>query len=223
MGPQPHDGHIEGLGKAKRMSRIRRYLVPALLLLPVIFICGKLLLVPLRTSKSIKLQDNTILNIGVPYAIPDTQQTGWPWVYREQVDVAGLPPFDPEFEANYFSCCALMADVAVARGDRCGRCHHPRVSSSSSWRLVAIFDPRTVGHDRHRGGGAVLVGERKKPLAREQHFQQLFSYLQPHLNTAGRVGCCTCAEDNLSTFDRVTSLQMPEADPTSVPIPPINC
>ena len=47
----------------------------------------------------------------------------------------------------------------------------------------------------------------------QQHLQQLFSYLQPRPEYCGPHWLLHfCAEDNLSTFDRVTSLQMPEAD-----------
>ena len=142
------------------------------------------------------------------------KQTGWPWVYREQVDVAGLPPFDPEFEANYFSCCCAYGGHCGCGGDRCGRCHYARIASSSSWRLVSNFDPRTIGHDRHRGGGAVLVGERKKPWSKKTAVTAaIFVPASAARILSGRIGYCTFAtEDNLSTFDRVTSLQMPEAD-----------
>jgi hypothetical protein len=50
------------------MPRLRRYLPPLLLLLPVIFICGKLLLTPVQGE-----------NNG-----PATNwQQGWPWVFQE--------------------------------------------------------------------------------------------------------------------------------------------
>ena len=206
------------------MSRIRRYFVPALLLLPVIFVCGRLLLVPLRTSKSIKLQDNTILNIGVPYAIPDTQQTGWPWVYREQVDVAGLPPFDPEFEANYFSCCRLMADIAVAAA------------------IVAAVAIMLVLHHRRHGVwfrfsirellamiAIVAVGlswwvSEKSHAQANSIYSSYFRTCNRALNTAGRIGYCTFAQKTICRHSIESHhCKCPKPITTSVPIPPINC
>ncbi len=74
MGPQPHDGHIEGHWKGK--THVANSPLPRAGFVAAAgdFHLRQVVAVPLRTSKSIKLQDNTILNIGVPYAIPDTQQ-----------------------------------------------------------------------------------------------------------------------------------------------------
>ena len=97
------------------MSRIRRYFVPALLLLPVIFICGKLLLTPVTTWRTVRLQENSFgLNSGALIAVPNVEQYGWPWVYREAIDMGGLRPIDPDVEAYSFSFLYLFADAAAA-------------------------------------------------------------------------------------------------------------
>jgi hypothetical protein len=59
------------------MSRKRRYLVPALLLLPVIFLCGKLLLTPVYRSAD-QSESNRMTSFEKP---KDVAETGWPWVY----------------------------------------------------------------------------------------------------------------------------------------------
>jgi len=76
------------------MSRFRRYLVPALLLAPVIFICGKLLLTPQRID-------------GFDVQL---SQRGWPWVFLESADV---PQAFKPIDISLFWFWKLAADLAV--------------------------------------------------------------------------------------------------------------
>jgi hypothetical protein len=72
-------------GRATIMSRIRRYLVPALLLLPVIFVCGKLLLTPVKAAfgpERLPKNYSGIMGSG----LLGPREVGWPWVYRKTTD-----------------------------------------------------------------------------------------------------------------------------------------
>jgi hypothetical protein len=85
------------------MSRIRRYLVPALLLLPVIFICGKVLLTP--------VQHPVIFYVG-PYDYDF--ESGWPWSFMQcQANWnSNLPVIQPGV-CVYFSGWWLAIDIVI--------------------------------------------------------------------------------------------------------------
>jgi hypothetical protein len=88
----------------------RRCFVVAVLLLPLIFLCGKLLMTPL--SRAIDEPDvarrYTILDAGGPPAAI----RGWPWVFLKSVTY-GWPPQSAQTDVFYFSCWYLLADVSI--------------------------------------------------------------------------------------------------------------
>jgi hypothetical protein len=92
------------------MPLVRRYLFPALLLLPLLFLCGKLLLTPL--SRMIDDPDVArkygIIDAGAPPAAV----RGWPWVFLKTITY-GWPPQSAQTDVLYFSCWYLLADVSV--------------------------------------------------------------------------------------------------------------
>jgi hypothetical protein len=83
------------------MSRIRRYFVRALLLLPVIFICGKLLLTPVQHPEDF---------FGAP--CDNNFEFGWPWSFRESQAIwnSQLQIFQPA-PGQYFSPWWLAIDI----------------------------------------------------------------------------------------------------------------
>lgn len=87
------------------MSRFRRHLVPLLLMLPVIFVCGKLLLTPVEVYRFI------------PGAPPLTTyegfDCGWPWVFMQQRYEARMPSTLPVLEIKQFGVWLVIADTAV--------------------------------------------------------------------------------------------------------------
>jgi hypothetical protein len=83
------------------MSRLRRYLVPALLLTPAIFVCGKLLLTPVWRILS-EWETYESSNAGSPLV----GEYGWPWVYAQRDAPPGL-----EGEHSTFSFWPLGADL----------------------------------------------------------------------------------------------------------------
>jgi hypothetical protein len=89
--------------------RLRPYFIPTLLLLPLIFVCGKLLLAPL--SRMIDDPDvarrYTIIDAGGPPAAV----RGWPWVFLKTVSW-NWPQTAP-IEVFYISWSRLAADLAV--------------------------------------------------------------------------------------------------------------
>lgn len=91
------------------MSRLRRYLIPTLLLLPLIFICGKLLLTPVLREASIFESDELPrIDIGTI----DMHEIGWPWVFSQSYET-----FTPEnLHGNYFSLWILIADTVLMLG-----------------------------------------------------------------------------------------------------------
>src|SRR6478672_7854926 len=91
------------------MLRFRRYLFPALLLLPLLLLCSKLLLTPLsrRIDDPEVEKRYTIIDAGSPPAAV----RGWPWVFLKTVSW-GWPPTAP-IEVFYFSWWRLAADLAV--------------------------------------------------------------------------------------------------------------
>src|SRR5689334_25253566 len=72
------------------MPRLIRYVPPLLILLTLIFVCGKLLLTPVdsRTGSA-------------------RQEVGWPWVYSRALTIGGAG-------GNEFSIALLLADLALA-------------------------------------------------------------------------------------------------------------
>jgi hypothetical protein len=83
------------------MPRLRRYLPPLLLLLPLIFICGKLLLTPVE---------------GESNGPASNWQQGWPWVFREfrTLDKSASPVQPaPLASPMALSPSLLLADVAL--------------------------------------------------------------------------------------------------------------
>ena len=79
------------------MPRPRRYLLPILLLLPVNFVCAKLLLTQ-------NYLDGFDVRIG---------QRGWPWVFLETADL-GMP--NSALDITLFRFWPLVADLAVLGG-----------------------------------------------------------------------------------------------------------
>jgi hypothetical protein len=74
------------------MFRLRHHLVPAALIAPVIFVCGRLLLVEARTV--------------------DHYDRGWPWVFAASFQQGGLGPTQPR-QLIFFNGWYLVADLAV--------------------------------------------------------------------------------------------------------------
>jgi hypothetical protein len=83
------------------MPRLRRYLPPLLLLLPLIFICGKLLLEPVERRKAFVLES------------PDCER-GWPWVFQVlDVDLDGKFAAFQGLSKSPIDFALFAADVAV--------------------------------------------------------------------------------------------------------------
>ena len=78
------------------MSQLRRYLVPVLLLLPVIFLCGKLLLTPVEGRGLAWIGGN------------QANETGWPWVFKRV-----YYNYVARKQITAVSWFVLLADVAV--------------------------------------------------------------------------------------------------------------
>jgi hypothetical protein len=74
------------------MPSLRRYLPPLLLLLPLIFICGKLLLTMVPSTTQ---------------SIPTPQERGWPWVFQINHDHSRALAVPDDF----FSIFILLADL----------------------------------------------------------------------------------------------------------------
>jgi hypothetical protein len=90
------------------MSRLRRYLPPLVILLPLIFICGKLLLTIVPTQRHV---------VGVsPYLAllgGLSTERGWPWVYETQWRNPGYVSLVTPRRTNIeFSAALLCADLA---------------------------------------------------------------------------------------------------------------
>lgn len=92
------------------MPRLRRYLPPLLLLLPVIFICGKLLLTPIQ--RAIAISELKSLN-GAISGAPMIDQRGWPWVFAETYQAAYFSSRASELQVLRFSIWRLLADIAI--------------------------------------------------------------------------------------------------------------
>src|SRR5262245_5119831 len=74
------------------MSQLRRYLLPLVILLPLILVCGKLLLTP--------VEDRSNSNV---------QEVGWPWVYLKEPT-----PKLAVVTGGEFSIGPLLADLAIS-------------------------------------------------------------------------------------------------------------
>jgi hypothetical protein len=84
------------------MSRLRRYLIPTLLLLPLIFVCGKLLLTPVWRQATIIEQDLAHSSFS------DMWESGWPLVFLQ------LSTWTSDTVTVYhISYWSLLADVAI--------------------------------------------------------------------------------------------------------------
>ncbi len=70
------------------ISRLPRFLVPAMLIAPVIFICGKLLLTPVKTTGPQSISPSALRALG-PFTGPVSFQffdRGWPWPFMDTVE-----------------------------------------------------------------------------------------------------------------------------------------
>src|SRR5262245_59250540 len=92
------------------MPMFRRCFVVAVLLLPLVLLCGKLLLTPL----SHKIDDPDVARkYGIIDAgAPPAAVRGWPWVFLKTVTY-GWPPQSAQTDVFYFSCWYLLADVTI--------------------------------------------------------------------------------------------------------------
>jgi len=193
------------------MRCLRRYFVPALLLIPLIFLCGKLLLTPVTVEQEIRMARDFFGLISYSNATsrPDTQR-GWPWVFQHSIDISGLRSLDPEFESRSFSLLLLLADLVVL----------------TTFIAVAIYV--ALRHHRRRGAwlrfsiremlaAVAVVGIAAAWLARTyaewRHEQQLFplyAQLEPHGGQGEYVGPDWLRrlwhEDDLTMFRRVVSI-----------------
>ncbi len=95
------------------MPTFRRYLLPALLLAPVILVCGKLIFTPVSDRIHIESVDDSGWIFGRNDAYPLADQRGWPWVYSQTIDLAGIKSvhwIDPQ----QFSWLKLLGNLLVA-------------------------------------------------------------------------------------------------------------
>ncbi len=93
------------------MSRFRRSLVPALLLMPVIFICGKLLLTPVWRPETIEDVERADEGGVLPLGSGSVGQMVWPWVFWE---TKNLIEWGTDWGKRLlFSWWLLAADAAV--------------------------------------------------------------------------------------------------------------
>src|SRR5689334_3697980 len=84
------------------MSRLRRYIAPVILLLPMICLSGKLLLSPVSKNLSLGERNRVAWNWREP---PMVVQYGWPWVFAERDNL-----FGDKLDYSVFSWLALAAD-----------------------------------------------------------------------------------------------------------------
>jgi hypothetical protein len=93
------------------MTRLRRYLVAVLLLLPLALICGKLLLTPV-----VQLIDDP--DWAEKFQVPDVgtplqHVRGWPWPFLKTVTPSVWPPQNQRTHVIYFSIWHLLGDFAL--------------------------------------------------------------------------------------------------------------
>jgi hypothetical protein len=92
------------------MPRLRRYLPPLVILLPLIFVCGNLLLTPVKTGyegPGFRLSNGNI-------QFGHTYEVGWPWVYRDFEEAQNPQfPVSPLRQTFKFSSGVLLADLAM--------------------------------------------------------------------------------------------------------------
>jgi hypothetical protein len=97
------------------MSRLRRYLVPTLLLLPVVLLAAKLLVTPV--SAMIDTQGTKIQSFLLSGPFSNTKlsghERGWPWIFSQKFDGTSAIPglYDV-----YFSWPVLLGDIAILLG-----------------------------------------------------------------------------------------------------------
>lgn len=103
--------------------RLRRYAVLALLLLPLILLCGKLLLTPVSRGTSWWEYSTIRVTMNGTQHVPVVQERGWPWVFAARHGRIDLG----------FSPARLLADIAVLLA------------------LVATFGLLLARHRRDRG------------------------------------------------------------------------
>jgi hypothetical protein len=88
------------------MPYLRRYLPPLLILLPLIFICGKLLLTPVELQLRPVSSAAEVCGGMSPVVVPIGQ--GWPWVFCEYSSLHWLSPNSPAMYHYLF----LIADLS---------------------------------------------------------------------------------------------------------------
>jgi Leucine rich repeat len=88
------------------MSRLRRFLLPTLIFAAALFVCGKLLLTPVKTLEVGRSGYSAWGAIGA-------LENGWPWVYWKYIDGIVFPPNPPSSLDISYSRGLLFADVAV--------------------------------------------------------------------------------------------------------------
>jgi hypothetical protein len=97
------------------MSRLRRHLVPLLLMLPVIFICGKLLLTPVNVVEIPGMTADWRSTALTPRPEAKEYDRGWPWVFVHEYKK--LQPFtsfaSAEIQVREFLFGKLLANLAL--------------------------------------------------------------------------------------------------------------
>lgn len=194
------------------MSRIRRYLVPTLLLLPVIFLCGKLLLTPVATVEFLS-------DFGRIQWSDERFEVGWPWVFQEiertQHDVSQTVSFSPW---DLIADCGILLTATVFVGALtylvlCRRRQVLQISLRAALIVVAVI----------AAGCGWWANERYRYSQDQRWLQQSTDdlWLEANLGYAGPEWLRRLVpgiDHNDSVFSRITSIGI--TVPTKVPAGP---
>ena len=133
------------------MAHLRRYFVPALLLLSGIFVCGKLLLTPVTMQTCV--------------VAPLAEERGWPWVFVQRCSLKQCVE-STIYETNFqkFSWLPFVADLVILLAALAG------LATLVAWHsrsraLVSAFASLTVPSSCRRRSGDRIVVTCGRPVA----------------------------------------------------------
>ena len=166
------------------MPRLRRYLVPALLLLPVIFICGKLLLMPVEDSIFVRDVRTFGFQMYRDFTSVSQISRGWPFVFERVIETSELAWVDPEVPSSEFSVGLLTIDAlvllaAIALAAWLLRRHYVRRGAWLRFSLRELFILTAIV--------AIAAGwwtRVNSEYQREQNLFPMFGYLAPNTDDA---------------------------------------
>jgi hypothetical protein len=96
------------------MPRLRRYLPPLLIFLPLIFVCGKLLLTPVEFVAGTRSHFADVEVDGIQLSCFLNTETGWPWIFQRRGDVMdSSSPYNGQSMVQFFSLGMVLTDLGV--------------------------------------------------------------------------------------------------------------